>query len=311
MAGGSNAGDSWNDPDKVVNRLKRAAQQAITAEVSAKLAEILNSALADANNRDIDLVGSRIDEVTSALGDVVEAPIKTLFGGSVAKHTYVDGLSDIDTLLVLDGTEFENKRPSDAIKILTDLIENAVPGANAKGGKLAVTITYGDGMEIQMLPAFQQGDRLRVPKFSSDEWSDISPLKFQNKLTDVNQACGGKVVPTIKLAKAIMGGLPETQRLSGYHTESLAIEVFKKYDGTKTPAAMLPHFFEQASKLVLSPIKDSTGQSVHVDDRLGSEDSKPRRMQSHVLNRLYKRLRNAAAHGQTAIWDSMLSSFDD
>lgn len=311
MAGGGRPTDSWKNPTEFAERLQKAAGQALKAEVGADLSKIVNDTLASANARDTDLVADRVDEITLALGEVVESPVKTLFGGSVAKHTYVDGLSDIDTLLVLDGTDFEGMKPSEAISRLAKLIDASVGGITTKAGRLAVTVTYSDGMQVQLLPAFESGERVRVPRFNSDDWSNISPLKFQKKLTQVNHNCGGKVVPTIKLVKAIMGGLPESQRLSGYHTESLAIEVFKKYDGIKTATAMLPHFFQRASELVKSPITDSTGQSVHVDDSLGPANSEARIKQSHVLNRLYKRLRNAAAHGQTSIWSSMLNSDDE
>jgi hypothetical protein len=115
-------------------------------------------------------------------------------------------------------------------------------------------------------------------------------------------------VPTIKLAKAILGALPESQRLSGYHIESLAIAAFREYTGQKTTTAMLPTFFERARDLVLAPIKDRTGQSIHVDEYLGGEGSSERSSASHILGRLAKRMRNASAAGSKAQWQAL---FDD
>jgi hypothetical protein len=84
--------------------------------------------------------------------------------------------------------------------------------------------------------------------------------------------------------------------------ESLGIAAFKGYDGEKTPAAMLAHFFESASKLVLSPIRDRTGQSVHVDDYLGSDMSDSRQTLGHVLGRISRRMQNATAASSTEQW---------
>jgi hypothetical protein len=171
---------------------------------------------------------------------------------------------------------------------------------------MAITIDYGDGMVIQLLPAVRAEDgRIHVPSSRRDGWSKINPVPFQEALTRRNRECAGKLVPTIKLAKAVVGQLPEAQRLSGYHMESLGIAAFRNYEGEKTTAAMLPAFFEQARKLVLSPIKDSTGQSVHVDDYLGPANSEARQAASHVLGRLERRMRNATAAGSAAHWRAL------
>jgi hypothetical protein len=130
----------------------------------------------------------------------------------------------------------------------------------------------------------------------------MDPAKFQEALTRRNQECGNKLVPTIKLAKAILGMLPESQRLSGYHVESLAIAAFKGYEGERTTAQMLPHFISRATDLVLSPITDSTGQSIHVDGYLGPAHSPERLRASHLLDRIYKRMRMATVAESEAQW---------
>lgn len=84
--------------------------------------------------------------------------------------------------------------------------------------------------------------------------------------------------------------------------ESLAIAAFRDYAGEMTTSAMLPTFFERARELVLSPIKDSTGQSVHVDSYLGAAKSAARLSASHLLGRLARRMRNATAAASTAQW---------
>jgi hypothetical protein len=171
---------------------------------------------------------------------------------------------------------------------------------------MAVSVDYDDGMLIQLLPAVRADDgRIHVPSSRQEGWSKINPVPFQEALTRRNSECASKLVPTIKLAKAVVGQLPEPLRLSGYHMESLAIAAFRNYSGEKTTTQMLPTFFERARQLVLSPIKDSTGQSVHVDEYLGPANSEARQAASHVLGRLERRMRNATAAGSTAQWRAL------
>jgi hypothetical protein len=161
-------------------------------------------------------------------------------------------------------------------------------------------------MIIQLLPAVKtDGVHVHVPSSRTEGWSKINPVAFQEVLTKRNEQCGGKLVPTIKLAKAVNGQLPESQRLSGYHMESLAIAAFRDYQGPRTTTAMLPAFFERSKELILSPIKDKSGQSIHVDGYLGAANSDVRQTMSHVFDRLARRMRNATAAGSTEQWRAM------
>ena len=110
-------------------------------------------------------------------------------------------------------------------------------------------------------------------------------------------------MPTIKLAKAIIGGLPEPQRISGYHVEALAVNAFRTYDGPRNPAAMLGHFFEFAKSAVYHPILDATGQSAHVDDYLGEDHSSNRQRIGASLARIARTIDSATLIGQ---WQELL-----
>lgn len=239
-------------------------------------------------------------------GDLADN-IEQIFGGSVAKHTYADGLSDIDCLLVMDKQDLAAQGPktmlSDLEATLKDKLGNS---AEVSAGRLAVTVKYADGQEIQLLPAARDGDRLMIPSSRVEgQWSTVDPQHFQKGLSKYNAASDGKLVPTIKLAKAIIAQLPESQQLSGYHIESLAIEAFKNYSGPKTASAMLPHFFEHAKGRVLRPMTDSTGQSVRVDGYMGDRDSPARANASHILGRISKRITNATAAGSITQWKDL------
>jgi hypothetical protein len=295
-----------------VKQVRETEDETAVKEFETELSGIITDLLASANSRDVGKVQERLDDVKDALEGPLKGSVDTLFGGSVAKRTYVDGLSDVDSLLILDDSSLEGSAPSEALKKVAEIIQKDVGGsATVTTGKLAVTVRYQDGMELQLLPAFKTKDGLKVPSWRHDDWSHISPQKFQTALTARNEECGGKLVPTIKLAKAVIATLPETQRLTGYHVESLAIEAFKGYSGSKTTATMLPVFFDKAREIVTKPIRDSTGQSVHVDEYLGTAGSPEREAASHILSRIAKRMRNASAHKSQDQWQAIFGLTDD
>jgi hypothetical protein len=208
-------------PDDLRKRIRDAELEAAEREFSPKLARCLNDLLSRVNDRDDVKISGRLDDVKDTLKGELDTEFVLRFGGSVAKHTYVDGLSDVDMLLVMK-EQTDNPRP--LLDHLAGRLQATLKDrAMVSTGRMAVTLTYSDGDEIQLVPAIRDKEGLHVPKWSRNEWFPIDPEKFQEGLTKRNAACAMKVVPTIKLAKAINATLPEKQRLSGYHIESMAI----------------------------------------------------------------------------------------
>lgn len=297
---GSGGGPFRNRAPERLTELVRSQE---SKEFDAELSQFLGELLAAANSRDVRLVNERLAEIRSHLEDTVDDELDMILAGSVAKHTFVDGLSDIDSLLIIDKTEFEGHSPSTLLDRMTELLKKRLLNVDqVSHGQMAVTVTYPDGMIIQLLPAMRTKGKLRIPSPDHDAWSTIEPTGFREALTTRNAECGGKLVPTIKLAKAVIGTLPRGQQLSGYHMESLAIAAFKDYKGPRTTSAMLPTFFQRAKDLVLQPITDRTGQSIHVDEDLGPAGSESRQKASHILNQIAKRMRNATGASSTAQW---------
>lgn len=307
MGGGGGGGPfSGRNPEKLVQQLRETEENTAVKQFETELAALLSDYLSSANSRDVELVSERLGEIKEALSRKLEGTMDSLFGGSVAKHTYVDGLSDIDSLLILNGSELHNASPNQALATVSKHLEALLSGNyTVSVGRMAVTVTYSDGMQIQLLPAIRTETGVKVPSATHDGWSSVAPQRFQEALSKRNSECAMKLVPTIKLAKAVLGTLPEKQRLSGYHVESLAIAAFRNYGGPKTIAAMLPKFFEKAKDLVREPIRDSTGQSVHVDGYLGTADSAARLSASHVLSRIAKRMHNASANMSQDQWSAL------
>jgi hypothetical protein len=307
--GGGGGGGTFHSrtPGEAWRQVRDAEDKTAVAAFQSTLSQTLGALLGNYNSRDHELVSERLAEIKEAFGTEIQGSLDQLFAGSVAKHTYVDGLSDVDSLVFLDDTSLKGKKPKAVLSKMDRILGEFLRGrAKVEHGRMAVTVTYQDGMVIQVLPAMKtDGGHVHVPSSRTAGWSKIDPISFQEALAKRNEECGGKLIPTIKLAKTINGLLPEAQQLSGYHMESLAISAFREYRGPKTTAAMLPAFFERSKDLLLTPIKDQSGQSIHVDNYLGDADSEARRAISHIFARISRRMRNATAAGSTEQWRAM------
>jgi hypothetical protein len=290
--------DSVSDSHEVkdVEALRREIHEELARqELDAELNEFLAEQLASFNDRNIELVGERLNAIEEGLGDAAIDVDRLLFGGSVAKHTYVDGLSDTDALVVLDAPDAS---PGDLVARFADALRGRLGSGdvlNVDGGTLAVTVTYHDGSQVQLLPAVERDGLTSIASQDGNFWRQIHPRKFAEKLNQVNQANGRAVVPTIKLAKAAISDLTESQQLSGYHIEAMAVDAFKEYLGRRDRASMLRHLVKHAAEAVLQPISDITGQSVHIDEYLGAANSAARQSVSASLRQLASALDNATS----------------
>lgn len=306
MGSGKSAWGDYSNSDALREAtFDEARRQAAIAEASAVLGELL----AQFNDRDTELVSERLNQLSAALGEDIAGIDKLLFGGSVAKHTYVDGLSDIDSLVLIDRDGNLNRPPRAIREEFADAVRAHLPVSDIDSvevGAMAVTVTYRDGMEIQLLPAIRRNDGFAISNPSGTEWTEIAPRRFADKLTQLNQSLGGRVVPAAKLAKSLLASqIPEEWRPSGYHVESLCVRAFESYGGGRNLPEMLTHLFEASSTLVRSPLPDITGQSTVVDANLGPAGSPERRRLASTLSRIARRLETATS---TQEWERL---FDD
>jgi hypothetical protein len=298
MSGGGGMFTGQYSPEHYREVSSRSEATTEETNYEAKLNDLLNGTLSAVNSRDVDRIGACVDSVKELLQEDLDGTIDTRYGGSVGKHTYVDGLSDVDVLLLIHRTELTGLSPREVLEYVADRIkENRPRGVvDVSVGKMAVTLTYSDGLEIQFVPSIRRGDYMRIPAESGRDWSNaVRPAEFASALTEVNQLRGKRVVPVVKLAKAIISDFPVDSQLTGYHVESLAIRAFKDYPDSKslTTREMLKYFFAEGSELVKTPIRDPTGQSYYVDDYLGGERSEQRAKVSNRMERVGRRMENA------------------
>lgn len=305
--GGFFGGDSSTKPSELIEKIKREQEQAKAREFENNVNQLINDTLKSANDRDTEAVNTHLDTIIEALNKEIDGNVQTIFGGSISKHTYVDGLSDVDVLVVLNDSALSEKSPSEVNKYFVERLEQRLPQTEIISGKLAVTVKFSDGVEIQILPSIKTDTGVKIAQSNGDNWSKVvRPGKFAEKLVSVNQACNGKVVPVIKLVKAIVSEFPDKRQMNGYHIESLAVSIFSNYNGEKTSKSMLKHFFDKSVSRVLSPIKDKTGQTVNTDSYMGAKDSVQRKAVSDSLSRIVRKIETAERSGNISQWKEIL-----
>ena len=306
--GGSGGGGFFTGsvgPDELSRRTREAQDAAEDSRFETQVSEILATELAQYNDRDSQGIRDVLQAVKDELKDEIEGSVDLLFGGSIAKHTYVDGLSDVDALVLLSRADVAGKSPEQMKKVLAKCLRARFGGEAVYVGELAVSLNIKDKW-IQLLPAIREGKGFKIAASDGRTWASIKPRDFARALTKANDKLNGKLVPTIKLAKAIIATLPERRRLTGYHSESMAINVFRDYTGPQTPKAMLRYFFEQAPSHVREPIRDTSGQSVHVDEYLGPANSLQRQIVADALARIARRIKNADGARSSQMWRDVL-----
>lgn len=301
--GGSSSGffGSRIDPSRLRSEIDQAISDTERQKREVEIDRCLNDLLGAFNSRDYVRTSKYLREIESALSEEIDGMETLLFGGSVAKHTYVDGLSDIDSLVIIDREEIEPARPSEVLADFAGAIREQLAGKAVKSvtaGTLVVTVEYEDGTILQLLPAARYRSGFFIPDATGSKWRAIKPGEFGQALTRANQRLTNSLIPTIKLAKSAMSNLPEDIRPTGYHVEALALKVFADYKGEHLPRVMLPHLFRQAADAVLRPLPDVTGQSRQIDADLGASGSERRKRLAAACERIATRLEEARSSQQ-------------
>lgn len=305
-SGGFFHGSGNKDGEELAKKVRESEAKSRNDRFDAEISAIINDLLIDINNRDTDTIQIHLNQIREALESEIDGYLTLRYGGSVSRHTYVDGLSDIDSLVILNDSELKDKTPEEVKHYFYQRLSQRLPNTEISKGKLAVTLKYSDGTEIQLLPAVKNNNGLKIAQ-NAQNWSNIiDPKKFALSLRASNINMSGKLLSVIKLAKSIISKLPDNRKMTGYHTEAVAIEAFSNYKGRKYKKDMLKHFFQSASDIVLKPIKDKTGQSVNVDSYLGSEYSLQRKMVADSLAQINRKMQNADASTLRQKWEEIL-----
>src|SRR5690348_8206750 len=140
--GGSGGGYfSSQSPESIRDALRKEEQATEDQLFDTQVANDIALLLGEYNNRDTEGTRRTLDRLKKALEkDIDEGSVTPIFGGSVRKHTYVDGISDIDCLFVLKGEEFAGITPGAALGILESKVEQVTPEAKVDRDKMSLRI---------------------------------------------------------------------------------------------------------------------------------------------------------------------------
>ena len=261
--------------------------------------EFLEQLLKEFNSRNSESIRKHLNEIAKVLGKEIDGIDAILFGGSIAKSTFIEGTSDVDALVFLDSAKFLNMSPIALQDSLYEMLQKRFPQTDIQKGRLAVTIKFAD-YDIQLLPALRESGKIRIMDQETNGWSkSINLNAFTSKLTKTNKMNCNKVVPVIKLTKNLFSKLPQRCQLSGYHVEALAVEAFSVYNGRNTLYDMTKYLLDYSVKRVLSPMNDITGQSGIIDDRFGTSNSLRRQNISHYIKNIAGRFSGSDAASVT------------
>ena len=163
-----------SDTRSFLKRVKDSQAQARKKEYETEIEGMISSLLSIYNSRDVDSVNAHLETIKKALGKDIDGTLDLLHGGSVAKHTYVDGLSDIDALVVLDKSELKDMKPEDVKEYFLQRLQERLPNTSIDIGTLAITIRFKD-IEIQLLPAVRYKEGFKIADNTGRNWSFIKP----------------------------------------------------------------------------------------------------------------------------------------
>jgi hypothetical protein len=292
--------------DEVIRKIQESKGGTAQNEYEIQISDLLDKLLLHINNRDTQAIQTHLDVIISALNDQIDGTIATKFGGSLSKHTHLNGISDVDALIILNKSEFATMTPPEVLKSFFKILQNRLPKTGIELGDTAITIHYSDG-DVQLIPAIRYKTGVKIP--DDKEWSTIiRPETFSAQLSNINSQLNGRLIPAIKIIKGIISGFPDKSQLKGYHVESLALQVFENFktDDFKLKS-LVSEFFKKAPQIVRKPIKDMTGQSAFVDEYLGKKDSISRLVVADNLERTYRQIEMADTGRLISVWSELIS----
>ncbi len=127
-------------PEEIKLDLRKEEEKTLDQAFDAQVAEHLGKFLSEANQRDTEAIRDALDEIKNALGADIEGTVDPILGGSIRKRTYVDGISDIDTLLILRDPKLNPCHRSKCLRILSKKPARNCPAGRVSRGNLAITL---------------------------------------------------------------------------------------------------------------------------------------------------------------------------
>ena len=219
------------------------------------------------------------NEAKDSINDGIDGSVDIVYAGSVAKGTYVEGISDVDNHVRINGTSLEKKSPAEVKAYIRQQLSKLPNVKSVTETRRTVTATYRDGTEMQYVPVIKTKNGYRVA--DGNNWSNVVyENRFKRDFQRTNKKCGGRLTALVRFLKKENANNPKGQRMSGHHIEVMANRIFKSAPASKTDdvGTMAVYYHQHASRHIRHRMRDVTGQYTYVDKRsLGGPDSESRR----------------------------------
>lgn len=238
--------------------------------------------------------------------------VATYLSGSYRRHTLIRPLDDIDLLVVLDHVAHEITLDAAGAKKALDLVEAALDDAYPNTEKVrwdrCIQIKFaGTGIGFDAVPVVQfTEDEFWLPDEGRGIWVRTNPREVQRLVSEANQACGGWLVPLIKLTKAWKDACEVPLR--GFHIEAMVYHALKEAPANEREG--LAFLFESLATAVWGTCPDIWPQGGNADATLSFEDRTKAAGRLATAAAEAKRALAAEAEDRTnvahAIWYSLL-----
>lgn len=302
MSGGGRqnwANNSENDPRYLIPKSEEETDDKYQAT---EIEQVLSEELKEINDHNYDAIDKHRNSIQEALQSEFEDVEIVRYAGSHSRHTDVTNVSDVDVLVSMGLAANLPESSNEALHSIAQRLSERFPQTSIDVGNMAVTVTFKDGIEVQVLPAYRYGDSYKIPDPNSSGWITTNPARFAHQLTEVNKQNSGRVIPVIKLVKRICN--ERGIELKSYHIENLAIKAFENYNNTKSYSVMLEHFFNSAKMSIHQPIQDPSGQSGDVSAYLSTTARKNISTQLHQMElEIAKAKRNSSVQAWRELFE--------
>src|SRR6478609_5763406 len=161
--GGSGGGFWAGKPGKFADAIREAHQATGADAYEAEVAQFLSEVLAAVNSRDVDTIARHVESIRRALNDDIDGAIDLLFGGSISRRTYVDGISDVDALVILDRARFDTDDPELVCAYLGQRMTDRFPRGNVARDGFAVSVWFGE-LKVELVPVLRTPSGVALPK---------------------------------------------------------------------------------------------------------------------------------------------------
>ena len=225
-------------------------------------------------------VRRKAEEAHNRLGDLlIEAGVakRTRLQGSFARHTMRGPeLHDIDKVVELVDSQYEwlsgpggSKR---AMEIIHRVLVPHLCGARFEIKKHALGISLpGDGFNFDAVPAFNPENGtgwIAIADTEDDAWEPSNTYILIDTIAERNQACDGRFVHQVRMAKQAVHHAGLSELLPGLHVETFAYQAITTAVGhSRAVAATL----SMAAQLLGCQYTDPTGAD-RISDRLAPTD---------------------------------------